>query len=132
MANATRDPNRGRNLALGLLFAAIVVIVAIFALPTWALYHRYDGELAERSAFLVDLVPDMARGDTFLHAAPLAHASGREPQPDVGFAREFDPFPFHLDEDAAKASLLGGLASSGWQTAAVTREAHESAMRASY
>ena len=32
------------------------------------------------------------------------------------FAREFDPFPFHLDEAAAKASLLGGLASSGWQT----------------
>jgi acyl dehydratase len=37
----------------------------------------------------------------------------------VSFAREFDPFPFHLDEDAAKASLLGGLASSGWQTAAL-------------
>jgi acyl dehydratase len=32
------------------------------------------------------------------------------------FAREFDPFPFHLDEKAARASLLGGLASSGWQT----------------
>lgn len=32
------------------------------------------------------------------------------------FAREFDPLPFHLDEKAAKASLLGGLASSGWQT----------------
>ena len=38
----------------------------------------------------------------------------------VTFATEFDPFPFHLDEDAAKASLLGGLASSGWQTAALT------------
>ncbi|RYE09049.1 MAG: MaoC family dehydratase [Hyphomicrobiales bacterium] len=38
----------------------------------------------------------------------------------TGFAREFDPFPFHLDEAAAKASLLGGLASSGWQTAALT------------
>lgn len=36
------------------------------------------------------------------------------------FAREFDPFPFHLDEEAAKKSLLGGLASSGWQTAALT------------
>lgn len=52
MANATRDPNRSRNLALGLLFAAIVVVVGIFALPTWALYHRYDGELAERSGKL--------------------------------------------------------------------------------
>ena len=34
----------------------------------------------------------------------------------VTFAREFDPFPFHLDEEAAKASLLGGLATSGWQS----------------
>lgn len=34
----------------------------------------------------------------------------------IAFAREFDPFPFHLDEEAAKKSLLGGLASSGWQT----------------
>lgn len=34
----------------------------------------------------------------------------------IEFASEFDPFPFHLDEAAAKASLLGGLASSGWQT----------------
>jgi acyl dehydratase len=32
------------------------------------------------------------------------------------FAHEFDPFPFHLDEEAARKSLLGGLASSGWQT----------------
>ncbi|MDB5474234.1 MAG: hypothetical protein JWP99_1537 [Devosia sp.] len=36
------------------------------------------------------------------------------------FAREFDPLPFHLDEKAAKASLLGGLAASGWQTGALT------------
>lgn len=38
----------------------------------------------------------------------------------ISFAREFDPFPFHLDETAAKASLLGGLAASGWQTAALS------------
>jgi acyl dehydratase len=36
------------------------------------------------------------------------------------FAREFDPLPFHLDEEAAKASLLRGLASSGWQTLGLT------------
>jgi acyl dehydratase len=35
------------------------------------------------------------------------------------FAREFDPQPFHLDEDAAKASVFGGLSASGWHTAAV-------------
>lgn len=34
------------------------------------------GELAELSAFLIDLVPNIRRGDTFLHAAPIAHASG--------------------------------------------------------
>jgi acyl dehydratase len=35
------------------------------------------------------------------------------------FAAEFDPQPFHLDEEAARASLFGGLAASGWHTAAV-------------
>ena len=36
------------------------------------------------------------------------------------FARQFDPQPFHLDDDAARATLLGGLAASGWHTAAIT------------
>ncbi len=36
------------------------------------------------------------------------------------FARQFDPQPFHLDENAAARSLLGGLAASGWHTAALT------------
>jgi acyl dehydratase len=35
----------------------------------------------------------------------------------IAFARQFDPQPFHLDEDAAKASLFGGLCASGWLTA---------------
>jgi acyl dehydratase len=35
------------------------------------------------------------------------------------FAAEFDPQPFHLDEAAAQASVFGGLAASGWHTAAV-------------
>lgn len=38
----------------------------------------------------------------------------------IEFATEFDPFPFHLDEKAAKESLLGGLAASGWQTGALS------------
>lgn len=38
----------------------------------------------------------------------------------LAFATEFDPLPFHLDETAARASLLGGLAASGWQTAALS------------
>jgi acyl dehydratase len=36
----------------------------------------------------------------------------------IGFARQFDPQPFHLDEEAAKRSLFGALCASGWQTAA--------------
>ncbi len=35
-----------------------------------------SGELSELSAFLTDLVPDIREGDSFLHAAPIAHASG--------------------------------------------------------
>ena len=34
------------------------------------------------------------------------------------FARKYDPQPFHLDEEAAKASLMGALCASGWHTAA--------------
>jgi acyl dehydratase len=34
------------------------------------------------------------------------------------FAAEFDPQPFHLDQAAAEASVLRGLAASGWHTAA--------------
>lgn len=36
------------------------------------------------------------------------------------FAREFDPQPFHLDEEAARHTIFGGLAASGWHTAALT------------
>lgn len=36
------------------------------------------------------------------------------------FAREYDPQPFHLDDKAAKKSIFGGLAASGWHTAAMT------------
>jgi acyl dehydratase len=36
------------------------------------------------------------------------------------FAAAFDPQPFHLDEAAARNSLFGGLAASGWHTAAMS------------
>jgi acyl dehydratase len=58
---------------------------------------------------------DFAVGQTF--------GSGRlvvEKERIVSFAREFDPQPFHLDEDAARDSVFGGLAASGWHTAAMT------------
>jgi acyl dehydratase len=34
----------------------------------------------------------------------------------IAFARDFDPQPFHIDEDAARASMFGGLIASGWHT----------------
>lgn len=37
----------------------------------------------------------------------------------VAFARAFDPQPFHLDEDAAKETLIGHLFASGWHTCAM-------------
>ena len=38
----------------------------------------------------------------------------------VAFAAQFDPQPFHVDDQAARGSLFGGLAASGWHTAAIT------------
>ena len=36
------------------------------------------------------------------------------------FAAQYDPQPFHLDEQAAAKSIFQGLAASGWHTAAMT------------
>lgn len=58
---------------------------------------------------------DLAVGE----AIDLGHVTVSK-QMIISYAEEFDPFPFHLDEAAAEASLLGGLASSGWQTAALS------------
>ena len=38
------------------------------------------------------------------------------------FAAEYDPQPFHLDEEAAKNSMLGVLAASGWHTLTLTKK----------
>jgi acyl dehydratase len=37
----------------------------------------------------------------------------------IDYARQWDPQPFHLDEEAARKSVLGGLAASGWQSSAI-------------
>jgi acyl dehydratase len=38
----------------------------------------------------------------------------------IAFAAQFDPQSYHLDEAAARKSVFGGLAASGWHTAALT------------
>lgn len=48
----------------------------------------------------------------------------------VGFARRYDPQPFHVDHDAGAASMLGGLAASGWQLVAVLNRAFADAVLA--
>ena len=37
----------------------------------------------------------------------------------IDFARRYDPQPFHVDEDAARRSVFGGLIASGWQTVGI-------------
>lgn len=37
----------------------------------------------------------------------------------IAYAKEWDPQPFHIDEEEAKRSALGGLAASGWQSSAI-------------
>ena len=58
---------------------------------------------------------DLAVGQTFGTGTVTV-----EPEMIKAFAAEFDPQPFHLDEDAARASPFGGLVASGWHTAALT------------
>ena len=37
----------------------------------------------------------------------------------IEYARQFDPQPFHIDEEAARQSMFGGLIASGWHTGAM-------------
>ena len=66
---------------------------------------------ARRALYLDDLTV----GDRFTsgeHALDAAQIKA--------FAQQFDPQPFHTDEEAAKATFFQSLAASGWHTAAVT------------
>ena len=63
-------------------------------------------------SYLDDLEP----GQRFVGSARLRVDEERI----KSFAAEFDPQPFHLDDEAARATLFRGLAASGWHTAAVT------------
>jgi acyl dehydratase len=66
---------------------------------------------AERALYLEDL----SVGDRFQsgeHTLDEAQIKA--------FALQFDPQPFHTNEEAAKNTFFGGLAASGWHTAALT------------
>ncbi|WP_029012679.1 MaoC family dehydratase [Niveispirillum irakense] len=61
-----------------------------------------------KPVYFEDFTPGMALtfGDRLVTAEEI-----------VTFAREYDPQPFHLDEEAGRATHFGGLVASGWQTA---------------
>lgn len=50
MALLTMNPTQSRRLAVGLLVAAIVVIVAAVAIPIWLLHRQYDAALADNAS----------------------------------------------------------------------------------
>ncbi len=58
---------------------------------------------------------DLQVGQRFVSASHTVDAAQI-----VAYAAQFDPQPFHLDTEAAKASLFGGLVASGWHTAGIT------------
>jgi acyl dehydratase len=58
---------------------------------------------------------DLKPGQRFISASHTIDANQIKT-----FAREFDPQPFHLDDEAAKDTFFGGLAASGWHVAAIT------------
>jgi acyl dehydratase len=59
---------------------------------------------------------DFESGQTFIGSTRI-----RVDKEDIiRFAAEFDPQPFHLDEEAAKKTIFSGLAASGWHTSAMT------------
>jgi general secretion pathway protein M len=49
MPLATMNPKQSRHLAVGLLIAAVVVIVAAVATPIWLLHRQYDVALADNA-----------------------------------------------------------------------------------
>ncbi len=58
---------------------------------------------------------DLAVGRRFVTGSYVMNVGAIEE-----FARQFDPQPFHLSEEAAQTTALGAQAASGWHTAAVT------------
>lgn len=58
---------------------------------------------------------DLTAGDVF-ESEPITLSAGQI----VDFARQFDPQPFHLDDEAARGTFFQGLAASGWHTVALT------------
>lgn len=70
-------------------------------------------ETSNASALLY--LEDLTIGQRFLTGTKLVDEAELK-----AFAAAYDPQPFHLDHEAAKSTMFGGLAASGWHTAAMT------------
>lgn len=73
------------------------------------------------------MIPDQDGKEHLLYLDDLKtgqrYASGTltvSEQQIVEFARQFDPQPFHMDPEAARNTIFGGLVASGWHTAALS------------
>jgi len=73
------------------------------------------GTSPETGAATPRYLDDLRPGDRFVSGEYALDAAQI-----TAFAAQFDPQPFHLDDEAAKGTLFGGLAASGWHTAAIT------------
>jgi acyl dehydratase len=79
------------------------------------LRHQWDGP-ADRTA-----VPKLYWDDIEVGAVAEYGPRVVTREEIMAFAAEFDPQPMHLSEDAARLSMLGGLAASGWHTCSVVQ-----------
>lgn len=70
-----------------------------------------DSVLDTRRLYLDDL----SIGDVF-----TSQTQSVDTEQIIEFASQFDPQPFHLNEEAAKDTFFRGLAASGWHTMAIT------------
>jgi acyl dehydratase len=77
--------------------------------------RRGDATLLVRREMISRYLEDFAVGQ--IYGSGRARIAGDRIK---SFATEFDPQPFHLDDDAARNSIFRGLAASGWHTAALT------------
>jgi len=58
--------------------------------------------------------------DDFQPGEVLELGSYQVPREEIlAFARQFDPQPFHIDEEAGRRSIFGGIIASGWHTASI-------------
>ncbi|WP_114945754.1 MaoC family dehydratase [Microvirga calopogonii] len=109
----------------------------VFAQKNWIMFGRRDAEpvrgsgpgaLSAAAAAMPDHAPkrELPHISSNPYFEDLVIGETEElgtytftPDDIIGFARQFDPQRFHVDAEAAKDSLFGGLCASGWHTASV-------------